>query len=153
MKKELKYLVIHCTATPGGREVSADEIRAWHTAPKPKGNGWKEVGYTAMIHLNGIVEQLVGNNGDNYVDPWEITNGVAGFNDISQHIVYVGGCDTSGNPTDTRTQQQLAALKKIVLEFHARHPAARIVGHNQLAPKACPSFDVPQWLATIGIIQ
>ena len=26
---ELKYLVIHCTATPEGREVSADEIRRW----------------------------------------------------------------------------------------------------------------------------
>lgn len=29
----LKYLVIHCTATPEGREVSGAEIRAWHTNP------------------------------------------------------------------------------------------------------------------------
>ena len=30
---KLKYLVIHCTATPEGREVSGAEIRAWHTNP------------------------------------------------------------------------------------------------------------------------
>lgn len=28
---KLKYLVIHCTATPEGREVSGAEIRAWHS--------------------------------------------------------------------------------------------------------------------------
>lgn len=39
MKKELKYLVIHCTATPRGREVTADEIRAWHTAPNREAEG------------------------------------------------------------------------------------------------------------------
>ena len=55
---QLKYLVIHCTATPEGREVSADEIRRWHTAPKAEGGrGWKQVGYTDMIHLDGKVQR------------------------------------------------------------------------------------------------
>lgn len=27
MGKQLKYLVLHCTATPEGREVSSDDIR------------------------------------------------------------------------------------------------------------------------------
>lgn len=44
---KLFYLVIHCTATPAGREVSAEEIRRWHTAsPNEGGRGWKQVGYT-----------------------------------------------------------------------------------------------------------
>ena len=74
----LKYLVIHCTATPEGREVSGAEIRAWHTNPVSKGGrGWKQVGYTDLFHLNGGVERLVDNNEDANVDPWEITNGVA----------------------------------------------------------------------------
>ncbi|RHB24096.1 lysozyme, partial [Bacteroides stercoris] len=30
---KLKYLVIHCTATPEGREVSSADIRKWHTSP------------------------------------------------------------------------------------------------------------------------
>ena len=63
MMGKLKYLVIHCTATPEGREVSGAEIRAWHTNPVSKGGrGWKQVGYTDLFHLNGGVERLVNNN-------------------------------------------------------------------------------------------
>ena len=29
----------------------------------------------------------------------------------------------------------------------------RIIGHNELAAKACPSFDVQEWLKEIGINQ
>ena len=51
---KLKFLVLHCTATPEGREVSSDDIRTWHTNPVSKGGrGWKQVGYTDLIHLNG----------------------------------------------------------------------------------------------------
>ena len=148
---KLQYLVIHCTATPEGREVSAADIRRWHTSPAPTGRGWRQVGYTDLFHLDGSVERLVNNNEDGNVDPWEITNGAAGYNSVSRHIVYAGGCDANMQPKDTRTAEQKEALKKYVLDFHARHPDVGIVGHNQLAAKACPSFDVPQWLATIGI--
>ena len=52
----LKQLVIHCTATPEGREVTAADIRAWHTNPTSKGGrGWKQVGYTDLFHLDGTV--------------------------------------------------------------------------------------------------
>lgn len=154
MGKELKYLVIHCTATPEGRPVTSDEIRAWHTNPVSKGGrGWKQVGYTDMFHLDGRVERLVKNNEDATVDEWEITNGAVGYNAISRHIVYVGGCDKQMKPKDTRTTGQIMALKQYVLDFHRKHPSVKIVGHNQLAAKACPSFDVPAWLRSIGITQ
>lgn len=149
---KLKYLVIHCTATPDGREVSSDEIRRWHTAPLNKGGrGWKQVGYTDMIHLDGRVERLVANNEDANVDPWEITNGAAGYNRVSRHVVYVGGVTRQNIPRDTRTAAQREALKRYVLDFHKKHPDVEIVGHNQLAAKACPSFDVPKWLKEIGL--
>ncbi len=55
---ELKYLVIHCTATPQRRKVTGNDIRAWHTNPVSKGGrGWKQVGYTDMFHLDGTVER------------------------------------------------------------------------------------------------
>ena len=151
----MQYLVIHCTATPEGREVSAAEIRRWHTAPVSQGGrGWKQVGYTDMVHLDGRVERLVNNNEDAQVDVWEVTNGAAGCNSISRHIVYVGGCDKAGKPKDTRTEAQREALKRYVEEFHARFPQVKIVGHHELNPgKACPSFDVPTWLRSIGIRQ
>lgn len=149
--KQVKYLVIHCTATPEGREVSADEIRRWHLSPPPQGRGWKQVGYTDMIHLTGIVERLAENNEDNIVDSFEITNGVAGYNSASRHIVYVGGVSKRGVASDTRTAAQIDSLTRYVKEFIARFPEVKIAGHNQFAPKACPSFNVPAWLQSIGI--
>ena len=151
----MKFLVIHCTATPEGREVSAAEIRRWHTAPVSQGGrGWKQVGYTDMVHLDGRVERLADNNEDAQVDPWEVTNGAKGYNSISRHIVYVGGCDKAGKSKDTRTEAQREALKHYVEDFHARFPQVKIVGHHELNPgKACPSFDVPTWLRSIGIRQ
>lgn len=154
MAKILKYLVIHCTATPAGREVTADDIRRWHTSPVSKGGrGWKQVGYTDLIHLDGTIERLVENNEDSNVDSWEVTNGAVGYNGISRHIVYVGGVDADDvkKAMDTRTPEQKEALKHYVLDFHKRFPSVKIVGHNQLAAKDCPSFNVPAWLADIGI--
>lgn len=156
MAKKLKYLVIHCTATPAGREVTADDIRRWHTSPVSQGGrGWKQVGYTDLFHLDGRVERLVRNNEDMNVDPWEVTNGAAGYNSVSRHIVYAGGVDANdvNKAVDTRTPAQKEALKRYVLDFHKRFPGVKIVGHNQLAAKACPSFDVPAWLESIGIKQ
>ena len=151
---QLKRLVIHCTATPEGREVTAADIRHWHCDPVSKGGrGWKQVGYTDLIHLDGSVERLVRNNEDANLDPWEITNGAAGYNSVSRHIVYAGGCAADGKTAkDTRTPQQVKALTDYVRDFHRRYPQIPIVGHHDLNPgKACPSFDVQKWLRDIGI--
>lgn len=153
----MKYLVLHCTATPEGREVSAKEIRHWHTDPVKKGGrGWKQVGYTDLFHLDGTVERLVKNNEDAEVDPWEVTNGAAGYNSVSRHVVYAGGLAKDGKTAkDTRTAAQLKAMTAYVRDFHERFPQIKIVGHLDLpgVNKACPSFDVKAWLESIGIRQ
>jgi hypothetical protein len=150
--KQLTYLVIHCTATPQGMAVTSKKIREWHTSPPPLGRGWKQVGYSDMIHLNGMVENLVPYNEDDVVQPREVTNGVTGCNTISRHVVYVGGMDEDNkNAKDTRTREQLLSLRNYVINMIAHHPDILISGHNQFANKACPSFDVPKWLNAIGI--
>lgn len=145
MKNRIERLVIHCTATPEGREVTGADIRRMHCSPPPKGRGWKQVGYTDLVHLDGSVERLVDNNEDGWVDPWEVTNGAKGYNGTSRHIVYAGGCARDGKtPKDTRTREQKAALLAYVKDFHKRFPKADICGHGDLpgVKKACPSFDV-----------
>lgn len=141
--EKLKYLVIHCTATPAGREVTSEEIRRWHTSPPPVGRGWKQVGYSDIIHLDGWIECLVPFDQDNLVDPEEITNGAAGYNHLSHHVVYVGGCDKQQNALDTRTPEQQDALLGYIRYFVHRYPSIIVCGHRDLDPKkACPSFDV-----------
>jgi len=151
---KLKYLVIHCTDTPEGRPVSRKDIEKWHL----KERGWKRVGYSDMIHLDGKLENLVPYDQDDLVEPWELTNGVRGHNSHSRHVVYVGGASEYKPaefqhypPKDTRTDEQRKALETYVKYTILRHPDIVVVGHNQLANKACPSFDVPSWLRSIGI--
>lgn len=155
-KIRIERLVIHCTATVEGKEVTAADIRRMHCSPKPTGRGWRQVGYTDMVHLDGKVERLVPNNEDAYVDGWEVTNGAKGYNGTSRHIVYVGGLDTNRRPADTRTEAQKAALKAYVEDFRKRFPWADVCGHRDLSPdrngdgiitsnewtKVCPCYDV-----------
>ena len=148
----LEFLIIHCTATPEGREVTAEEVRRWHTNPKPKGGrGWSQVGYTCMFHLDGSMTTLVKHNDNDIVEPWELTNGARGMNHKSRHIVYVGGCDEDMKPKDTRTDKQLKALEEYVKSYTTIHPHWKIAGHRDFASKACPSFSVQEWLEEIGI--
>jgi N-acetylmuramoyl-L-alanine amidase len=146
---KLKFLVIHCTATPEGREVTAEDIRNWHL----KGRGWSRVGYTDLIHLDGTISNLTPFDHDDEVEAWELTNGVRGKNSISRHIVYAGGgIGNKEHPAeDTRTMDQENTLAAYCFLMVARHPDILIAGHNQFAAKACPSFDVPDWLEEIGI--
>ncbi len=150
---KLKFLITHCTSTPEGREVTADEIKHWHTDPAPKGNGWSKVGYTDMFHLAGNIENLTPFDQDDDVEAWEITNGVAGVNAISRHIVYVGGKDKTGKlDKDTRTSGQLISLETYYKYQILRHPDILIAGHYQFTnAKKCPCFDVPLWCKKIGI--
>ena len=151
--KKLKFLVIHCTATPEGRNHTPDDIRKWHLSPAPTGRGWQQVGYSDMILLDGTVVNLVPYGDSQYVEPWEITNGVAGINNVSRHVVYVGGCDVAMKPRDTRTASQRTALANYIRDFIGKHPDILITGHNQFDRKACPSFSVPEWLRSISIPQ
>jgi N-acetylmuramoyl-L-alanine amidase len=151
MSKKLQLLVIHCSATPAGRVVTPQDIRDWHLSPAPVGRGWRQVGYSDMILLDGTPVTLVAHNEDDVVDAWEITNGADGVNSIARHVVYVGGTDAKGNAKDTRTPAQLQALTNYVKGTIRNHPSIKIAGHNQFAKKACPSFDVPAWCKSIGI--
>ena len=143
--RELKYLIIHCTATPEGRAVSSDDIRAWHTGPKAKGGrGWNQVGYSDMIHLDGRIENLVEYDEDNWVQNKEITNGAGVYNSVSRHIVYVGGTEKNNIKVhkNTLTPAQSWNLHEFIKNFIEVHPNIIVVGHKQVNVTACPGFDI-----------
>ncbi|MFC3074856.1 peptidoglycan recognition protein family protein [Shinella pollutisoli] len=129
--RAITEIIVHCTATPEGRDYTVDTIRSWHLA-----NGWKDIGYHYVAYRDGSVhagrpEAQVGSH-------------VAGHNSGTLGVVYVGGVAADGKtPKDTRTPAQTAALLDLVKALLAKYPAIRkVTGHNQYAAKACPSFDV-----------
>lgn len=151
--RKLQYLCIHCTATPEGREVTAQDIRTWHLSPRPRGRGWRQVGYVDFIQLNGTVVNLVPYDNDIYQEPREITNGVANMNSVMRSFSYAGGVDKAGKPKDTRTTAQLKAMEEYIKKAIQLWPDILVCGHNQFAAKACPSFDTVKWLRSIGVAE
>jgi N-acetylmuramoyl-L-alanine amidase len=156
-----KYLVIHCTASPEGREVDKETLIAMHTNPcensdgsfnylgkkypneesLPKavrtlrGRGWSKAGYQYLIHLDGSISNLLSeeDNGDDILDSWEISNGIWGKdNGLSSHIVYAGGMDKQyKNVKDTRTPAQLETMEAMIKQRIMENPNILIGGHGQ----------------------
>lgn len=153
MKRKWKYGIIHCTAHPKGRRMTGHEVAEQQMRPRSRGGrGWKRPGYGYVIRLDGTIDQLVPNDGNQYVEPREITNGVAGMNEESCSAAYLGGMsEDMTRPEDTRTPAQRNALAVLVKQWIAENPDILILGHNQVAAKACPSFDVPAWLRSIKV--
>lgn len=134
-KRRIDYIVVHCSDTPDGRNNTVDDIRRWHTTPKPLGNGWSDIGYHYVIHLDGSVHE--GRNVD------LIGSHCQGYNTNSIGICYVGGRSKSGGNKDTRTQEQKDALLKLLTDMRKLYPYAHIVGHCDLDKhgKTCPNFN------------
>ena len=150
MRRQIKHIVIHCSATPPSMDIGAEEIRSWHVGR----NGWRDIGYHYIIRRDGRQENGRDLDGDGDVLE-HIGAGVYGFNRHSAHLCYIGGVNEHLEPEDNRTDcqkdQLLASLKYLKQKF----PEAEILGHRDLSPdadgdgvlerhewlKACPSFD------------
>jgi len=149
--REIKYIVIHCTAGPQNQPTS--EILAyWKNV-----NGWTVPGYHHEINADGEIENL-----------WpieKISNGVAGYNKNSIHISYKGGIDKKGNPIDNRTPEQIKSQISLVKKYKGMFPNAVVLGHRDFSRdqngngiidrwewiKSCPAFDVRDWLISLEL--
>ncbi len=123
MKREIKKLIFHCTATPHNTTIDSIK-RSW------KRRGWKSAGYHFIIEANGNVTQLTDLNRN--------SNGARGYNSESIHISYIGGKDE-----DDRTEAQIISQKAILKTLLATYPEAEVLGHRDLpnVSKSCPRFD------------
>lgn len=127
--RTINKIIIHCSATAEGKNFTVEDIRKWH-----KAQGWKDVGYHYVIHLDGSVHKGR--------DESEVGAHCVGQNSNSIGICYIGGVDANNKAKDTRTAEQKEALVKLVAELKEKYPNATIHGHNEFAAKACPSFNV-----------
>lgn len=127
--RPIKYLIVHCSATPAGLDFTVSDIARWH-----RERGFRTVGYHYIVYRDGSVHPGRAES--------DIGAHCLGHNTDSIGICYIGGLDADGRtPADTRTPEQRAALRTLLTELRAKYPQAQIRGHRDFAPKACPSFD------------
>lgn len=141
----VKHLIVHCSDSQWG---DANEIRRWHTDPKPKGNGWNDIGYHYVI-CNQYPTYLSQKQGkpvaksDGAVQKGRENNvagaHAVGFNSNSLGICLIGVKDFS--------ERQMQALVKLCKELMAQYkiPVQNVLGHCE-TPKAggktCPNLDM-----------
>ncbi len=138
--REIKAIVVHCSATPNGQAFFASDIDQWH-----KQRGWKKIGYHFVIDLDGTIE--IGRPVE------EIGAHVEGANAKTIGICMIG--------TDRFTQEQWQSLATLHDDLSTRFPMAQWYGHRDFSPdkngdgiiepwewlKTCPGFDVRDWEA------
>ena len=79
----IKYLIVHCTATARGKDFTAADVDRWH-----RQQGWNMIGYHYLVRLDGTIEK----------GRPETMQGAhcKGYNYQSLGICYVGGLDAQG---------------------------------------------------------
>lgn len=128
--RKINEIIIHCSATPEGRNVTITDIEAWH-----KQRGFSEIGYHYVIYLDGSVH--IGR------EESKVGAHCLGHNANSIGVCYIGGVAKDGKTAkDTRTDAQKVAMRNLVANLKRKYPSASVHGHNEFAAKACPSFDV-----------
>lgn len=143
-------VIIHCSATrpdwmrgkTGQQKV--DTIRKWHVEER----GWADIGYAEIIDRNG--KRYLGRDLDKDGDVFdEIGAHTQGRNKHTIGVCLLGGFGSSENDKfeDHFTPEQEKALLEFIEDVRQRFGDVEISGHNQYAAKACPGFQVKDWLA------
>jgi N-acetylmuramoyl-L-alanine amidase len=133
--RDVKYIVVHCSATPPTADIGVADIDKWH-----RSRGWDGIGYHLVIKRDGVVQP-----GRKLNTPGAHAEG---YNKLSVGVCMVGGVAANNNPENNFTQAQFDSLASVLFMLSAKFPGAEILGHRDLpgVTKACPSFDVRAWL-------
>ena len=126
LDKKIKLLVVHCSDTENGKDLSAIDIHKMHLE-----FGWNGIGYHKIIKRSGKIE----NGRPEY---W-VGAHVKGKNEISLGVCLIG--------RDRFTKKQFISLERILKKWKVSYPSAKIVGHRDTVKtkKTCPNFDVISW--------
>lgn len=139
--RSIDTIIVHCSYTPPSMNIGAAEIRRWHVEERD----WADIGYHYVIRRDGACEpgRPIEKNGAH----------AKGHNGGSIGVCLVGGmAEGDRRPDCNFTCSQWASLRLLVRELMELYDidVARIIGHRDVnAGKACPTFDVPAWAATL----
>lgn len=127
----IRFVTIHCAATPEGKHFSAAQITAMDVLR------FHQPSYHWVIELDGATVATLPEH--------ERGAHVAGHNTGNIGVCYVGGVARDGRtPKDTRSPAQIEALRALVAALRDRHGDVEVLGHRDWpdVTKACPCFEV-----------
>lgn len=128
-KRAINEIIVHCSATPEGKDYTVADIKRWHIA-----RGFNTIGYHYVVYRDGTIHEGRDIN----------TAGAhcTGHNTHSIGVCYIGGLAADGKtPKDTRTAEQRDGLRWLIASLKDVYPKATVHGHREYANKACPCFD------------
>lgn len=140
--RRITRIFVHCTASYQNSTTEKTLREEF------KRKGWTHCGYHYAVTPEGNVITL---------EPEEnVANGVAGYNQHSIHIAWIGGVDKEHpNGIDNRTGLQKIALFDLLVKMKQKYKDAIVMGHRDISPdlnhngvvdpweriKNCPCFD------------
>lgn len=127
--RTINKIIIHCSATKPNQACTVELIDQWH-----RQRGFNSIGYHYVIYKDGTVHEGRPIS--------EIGAHCVGQNSDSIGICYVGGLDSNGNASDTRTAEQKQSMRTLVAELKSVYGNIPVYGHREFSNKACPCFDV-----------
>lgn len=137
--RKINEIILHCSATKEGQDIKAETIKKWHL-----NQGFNDIAYHYIIDLDGKIEngrpdEKVGAHTTNH-------------NSNTLGICYIGGLDKKGKSKDTRTDEQKYSMLNLIIALVLKYRGiTKITGHRMYANKACPCFDVNEWLDENGL--
>ena len=130
-RKYTNRIILHCSATPNDREITASDLRRWHVNSK----GWDDIGYHYVIRRDGILEP-----GRSVMS---IGAHVKGHNHDSIGICVVG--------MDEFTEPQWRGLFFLLNQLRESFSLSYrdVYCHYEFTNKSCPNFDAVQIRSTL----
>ena len=138
--RTIDKIILHCTATPEGRDFTVEQIRQWHLA-----RGFSDIGYHYVVSRDGSVHRG---------RPEEVAGAhCTGQNTCSIGVSYVGGCAADGKtPKDTRTPAQKVALRNLVAELQKKYPGASVARHIKIKATVTIVFTTATGITSCNLI-
>ena len=136
--RRIDKIIIHCSATPEGKDFTVADIDRWH-----RQRGFRSIGYHYVVYRDGSVHEGRPLS--------QVGAHCLGQNAHSIGVCYIGGCAADGKtPKDTRTEAQKTALRQLLVDLLHQFPNTTIHGHREFVAKACPSFDVKEYASILN---
>lgn len=135
--RQIKQIILHCSATPDYMDIGASTIKKWHVDD----NGWSDIGYHYVIRRNGEIEKG---------RPDRLPGAHArGANRNSIGVCWIG----IDNPSPEQEKSMFSLIHFLMGKYSVK--VENVVGHREAVKtsKTCPNLNMDRVRAELIFVQ